>query len=83
MKLKLPHIHFWTKYYRCDISTGNLHLMRRCRCGKKEIKAIGPFGDMKWRDINTPWTNDWEKESYEKGKDYDSFDELIQEAFNK
>lgn len=65
-----PDLHNWNLYRRQNGYT--IYYCRKCECGADEVKNAGPMGDGKWRDINSPFRQKWEKDSFDKAEILDT-----------
>jgi hypothetical protein len=56
-------LHVWQLYRR---QNGNiLYYCRRCDCGADQVQNAGPSGDGKWRDVDSPFRQRWEREHFD------------------
>ena len=63
-------LHRWKPYRR---QNGHiLYYCRKCECGAEQVQNAGPSGDGKWRDINSPFRQKWEREHFDAADIYDT-----------
>ena len=55
-------LHNWKPYRRQYGHT--LYYCRKCECGADQVKNAGPMGDGKWRDVDSPFRQEWEKQLF-------------------
>lgn len=64
-----PDLHAWQPYKRQNRYT--IYYCRKCECGANEVKNAGPMGDGKWRDVDSPFRQPWEKDDFDKAESLD------------
>ena len=58
-----PDLHNWNFYRKQNEHA--IYYCRKCECGANEVQNAGPMGDGKWRDVNSPFRQQWEKDMFD------------------
>jgi hypothetical protein len=59
-------LHAWEPYKKRNGIT--LYYCRRCECGAEQVRNAGPMGDGKWRDVDSPFRLQWEKDHFDEAE---------------